>query len=221
MGFEFVDRDINDNCIVHLTNPQSQALETVGYKLLNICEFNSTRKRMSCIFERNGQITLMCKGADSIIYELLRDSSKRSLEYEETQRHVDQYANEGLRTLFLAERTLSREEYDAWNEKVTKAKEAMNEELVSKINSEIEVELELIGSTAIEDKLQDEVQDTINFLKNAGIKVWVLTGDKVETAINIGISAGLLDQDMTQHIIQQDEHANLQRELAEVEKLVE
>ena len=176
---------------------------------------------MSCIFERNGQITLMCKGADSIIYELLSDSSKRSFEYQETQRHVDQYANEGLRTLFLAERTLSREEYNAWNDKVTKAKEAMNEELVSEINSEIEVELELIGSTAIEDKLQDEVQDTINFLKNAGIKVWVLTGDKVETAINIGISAGLLDQDMTQHIIQQDEHADLERELGEVQKLVE
>jgi P-type E1-E2 ATPase len=56
--------------------------------------------------------------------------------------------------------------------------------------------MELIGSTAIEDKLQDEVQDTINFLKEGGIKVWVLTGDKVETAINIGISAGLLDENM-------------------------
>jgi len=51
----------------------------------------------------------------------------------------------------------------------------------------------LIGSTAIEDKLQDEVADTISFMKDAGIKVWVLTGDKVETAINIGVSAGLLD----------------------------
>lgn len=51
----------------------------------------------------------------------------------------------------------------------------------------------MIGSTAIEDKLQDEVADTISFMKDAGIKVWVLTGDKVETAINIGVSAGLLD----------------------------
>lgn len=51
----------------------------------------------------------------------------------------------------------------------------------------------MIGSTSIEDKLQDEVADTINFLKTAGIHVWVLTGDKVNTAINIGKSAGLID----------------------------
>jgi magnesium-transporting ATPase (P-type) len=63
------------------------------------------------------------------------------------------YANNGLRTLFLAERTLSRKEYDAWNEKYNKAKEAMNDDLVAQINAEIEVELTLIGSTAIEDKL--------------------------------------------------------------------
>lgn len=53
----------------------------------------------------------------------------------------------------------------------------------------------LIGSTAIEDRLQDEVPDTIKFAREAGIKVWVLTGDKIETAINIGLSAGLLDND--------------------------
>ena len=57
----------------------------------------------------------------------------------------------------------------------------------------IETNLNLIGSTAIEDRLQDEVADTIKFAKSAGIKVWVLTGDKIETAINIGVSAGLLD----------------------------
>ena len=76
------------------------------------------------------------------------------------------------------------------------AKNSGNNDLVDKLNGEIETNLELIGSTAIEDKLQDEVQDTINFLKDGGIKVWGLTGDKVETAINIGISAGLLDENM-------------------------
>ena len=60
----------------------------------------------------------------------------------------------------------------------------------------IEVDLELIGSTAIEDRLQDEVPETIMFMKRAGIKVWVLTGDKIETAMNIGVSAGLLDNGM-------------------------
>lgn len=61
----------------------------------------------------------------------------------------------------------------------------------------------LIGSTAIEDRLQDEVADTIRFMKDTGIKVWVLTGDKIETAMNIGVSAGLLDKEMDEHIIDQ------------------
>ena len=63
-------------------------------------------------------------------------------------------------------------------------------------DEKIEKNLELIGSTAIEVRLQDKVSDTIQFMKSAGIKVWVLTGDKVETAINIGVSAGLLDNKM-------------------------
>lgn len=67
------------------------------------------------------------------------------------------------------------------------------EQEVAKVDGEIEGDLELIGSTAIEDRLQDEVPDTIKFAREAGIKVWVLTGDKIETAINIGLSAGLLD----------------------------
>jgi phospholipid-transporting ATPase len=61
--------------------------------------------------------------------------------------------------------------------------------------------MELIGSTAIEDRLQENVADTINFMKDVGIKVWVLTGDKIETAINIGYSAGLLSDEMPQHIV--------------------
>jgi len=59
----------------------------------------------------------------------------------------------------------------------------------------------LLAATAIEDKLQDEVDTTIDALKNAGIKVWVLTGDKVETAINIGYSCKLLKEHMTTHIV--------------------
>lgn len=65
----------------------------------------------------------------------------------------------------------------------------------------IENDLELIGSTAIEDKLQDDVAGTIQFIRQAGIKVWVLTGDKIETAINIGFSSGLLDNNMVQYIV--------------------
>ena len=77
------------------------------------------------------------------------------------------------------------------------------EEAIAAVDELIEKELVLIGSTAIEDRLQENVADTINFMKDVGIKVWVLTGDKIETAINIGYSAGLLNDEMPQHIIQE------------------
>ena len=78
------------------------------------------------------------------------------------------------------------------------AMQAVNnrEEEVAMVNDIMEKNLELIGSTAIEDKLQDGVSQTIHYMRKAGIKVWVLTGDKIETAINIGFSSGLIDDDM-------------------------
>ena len=72
---------------------------------------------------------------------------------------------------------------------------------MNKVAEEIEIDFDLIGTTAIEDKLQDEVGDTLEFIKAAGIKVWVLTGDKVETAINIGFSCKLLNPEMETFII--------------------
>lgn len=70
---------------------------------------------------------------------------------------------------------------------------ANREELMNIVAEKIENNFNLIGYTAIEDKLQDDVADTIKFIKDAGIKVWVLTGDKIETAINIGFSCSLLN----------------------------
>ena len=77
---------------------------------------------------------------------------------------------------------------------------------MAEVDERIEKELELIGSTAIEDRLQDKVVDTIEFMKATGIKVWVLTGDKIETAINIGFSAGLLNQNMEQYLVDSSTH---------------
>lgn len=90
------------------------------------------------------------------------------------------------------------------------------EDKVAAVDEKIEVDMELIGSTAIEDRLQDEVAETIVFMKRAGIKVWVLTGDKIETAMNIGVSAGLLDGTMAQYIVDQSEHRELDKRLDEV-----
>jgi len=131
-----------------------------------------------------------------------------------TQEYVDAYAEEGLRTLFCAERVLDPAEYAAWNAKAQAAKMEISnrEEKVAAVDELIEVNLELVGATAIEDRLQDKVAETIQFMKAAGIKVWVLTGDKIETAVNIGFSAGLLDANMTQHMVQETEVKKL-REL--------
>jgi magnesium-transporting ATPase (P-type) len=123
---------------------------------------------------------------------LLRKDSEN---VENTISLLEMYSREGLRTLLLAQKEINEHEYNSWNMKYQQALIATSnrEERVATVSEEIEHEFYLIGSTAIEDKLQDEVADTIEFLKKAGIKVWVLTGDKIETAINIGISCKLIN----------------------------
>ena len=98
-GFEFKDRDDDDNIVVH----DKRNGVDLKYQLLNVCEFTSTRKRMSVIFrEPSGKIILMCKGADTVIEERLSHSSKNSDCFKKTAEHVNQFAEEGLRTLYLA-----------------------------------------------------------------------------------------------------------------------
>ncbi len=89
---------------------------------------------------------------------------------------------------------------------------------LEKLNDEIEVGFELLGSTAIEDRLQDKVDETIEKLKEAGIKIWVLTGDKIETAINIGYSCKVLSDEIYQHLINSDESMKILDQLMEAEK---
>ena len=169
------------------------------------------------------KILLFTKGADAVMTELLSEESKDSVEYVESQSHVDKFALEGLRTLFLAYKELTEKEWKAWNEKAVAAKLVIKdrEEAVAAVDGEIELKLTLLGSTAIEDKLQDEVADTIRFMKRTGIKVWVLTGDKVQTAIEIGVSAGLIDETMERIIIDTDNQEDLKKELRELKSKVE
>ena len=148
--------------------------------------------------------------------ERMSRGSKNSPVMAQTKKHCDFYAAEGLRTLFLAERVIEEEDFQVWYKGAQNAKLATKdrEEVVAAEDEKIEVGLELIGSTAIEDRLQDEVADTIRFMKRTGIKVWVLTGDKVETAINIGFSAGLLETDMVQYLIDGTDHKTISAQLS-------
>ncbi|OIT29881.1 PREDICTED: putative phospholipid-transporting ATPase 9 [Nicotiana attenuata] len=202
IGFEFYKRTQTSVSVHELDLASGQRIER-SYKILNVLEFNSTRKRMSVIVkDEDGKILLLSKGADSIMFERL---GKNGREFEEeTKEHVNEYADAGLRTLILAYRKLSEEEYKTFNEKFLEAKNSISEDretIIDEITDNIEKDLILLGATAVEDKLQPGVPDCIDKLAQAGIKIWVLTGDKMETAINIGYACSLLRQGMKQIII--------------------
>lgn len=168
------------------------------YRVLNTLEFNSTRKRMSAIIRMpNGKIKLFCKGADSMIYSRLMKGTQQELRTK-TAENLEMFAREGLRTLCFAERDISEELYQEWSRDHDFAAQALTDraDRLEEVADRIERDLMLIGGTAIEDRLQDGVPDTIALLASAGIKLWVLTGDKVETAINIGFSCNLLSNQM-------------------------
>ncbi|KAK1419813.1 hypothetical protein QVD17_29172 [Tagetes erecta] len=202
LGFEFYKRTQTTISFIEL-DPVSKKRVERTYELLNVLEFNSARKRMSVIVrDEDGKLLLLCKGADSVMFERL---AKNGIEFEEnTKKHVNQYADAGLRTLILAYRELTEDEYKAFNEKFTEAKNSVSadrDDLIDQATEGIEKDLILLGATAVEDKLQQGVPECIDKLAQAGIKIWVLTGDKMETAINIGFSCSLLREGMKQIII--------------------
>nr|XP_043625949.1 phospholipid-transporting ATPase 3-like [Erigeron canadensis] len=177
-------------------------VQDVSYEILNVLEFNSTRKRQSVVCRyRDGRLVLYCKGADSVIYERLRDGNDEIKKI--TRVHMEQYGEAGLRTLCLAYRDLSPDMYESWNEKFIQAKSSLRdrEKKLEEVAEMIEKDLSLIGCTAIEDKLQEGVPACIETLSKAGLKIWVLTGDKLETAINIAYACKLINNDMKQFTI--------------------
>lgn len=183
------------------------------YQVLNTLEFNSTRKRMSAIVKLPSdsdtdepKVVLLCKGADSIIYSRLSTTENDPAMLDTTSQHLEEFATEGLRTLCIAKRELTWSQYVEWNERHLAASSSLHnrEEKMEEVADSIERELTLLGGTAIEDRLQDGVPDSIAILAEAGVKLWVLTGDKVETAINIGFSCNLLGSDMELLILKPD-----------------
>ncbi|KPU79470.1 uncharacterized protein Dana_GF17746, isoform F [Drosophila ananassae] len=190
----------NFGFVFRTRTPNSITIEVMGrteeYELLNILDFNNVRKRMSVILRRGDSVVLYCKGADNVIYDRLH-GGQEDLKAR-TQDHLNKFAGEGLRTLVLAERRLTEQYYNDWRMRQQEAALSLDsrEQKLNAIYEEIESEMQLVGVTAIEDKLQDGVPKSIANLQNAGIKIWVLTGDKQETAINIGYSCQLLTDEL-------------------------
>ncbi|XP_687715.4 probable phospholipid-transporting ATPase IM isoform X1 [Danio rerio] len=176
--------------------------QAVTYQLLAILDFNNVRKRMSVIVRNpKGQLKLYSKGADTILFDRL-DPSNEELMFT-TSEHLNEFAGEGLRTLALAYKDLDEDVFDEWTKKLLFASTALDnrEEKLGALYEEIEQGMMLLGATAIEDKLQEGVPETIACLTLANIKIWVLTGDKLETAMNIGYSCNMLRDDMNEVFI--------------------
>ncbi|KAI9355344.1 hypothetical protein DFJ73DRAFT_825210 [Zopfochytrium polystomum] len=200
LGYTFTTRRPKSVSITHHDKEEE-------YEVLNICEFNSTRKRMSSLVRTpEGKIKLYIKGADTVIFERLAKEGNEFID--STSVHLEEYASEGLRTLCIAYRDISDEEYAEWSKIYDKAATTINnrQDALDKAAEIIEKDLILLGATAIEDKLQDGVPDTIHTLATAGIKLWVLTGDRQETAINIGYSCKLLTEEMSLIICNEETH---------------
>ncbi|XP_061468769.1 phospholipid-transporting ATPase ID-like isoform X3 [Rhineura floridana] len=194
--------------------------EELVYQLLAILDFNNVRKRMSVIVRSpKGKLTLYCKGADTILYELLHSSCGPLKE--ETREYLEEFAGEGLRTLVVAYKDLEQSYFEEWQRRHHEASTALHErdEKLSELYEEIERGLMLLGATAVEDKLQDGVPQTIEILGKAQIKIWVLTGDKQETAVNIAYSCNMLYDSMKDiFIIHGDTSEEVRQELRNARK---
>ncbi|CAL1399731.1 unnamed protein product [Linum trigynum] len=208
-GFEFFKRTQSSVSVRERMRP-GQVVER-EYKILNLLEFTSKRKRMSVIVQdEDGQILVLCKGADSIVFDRL---SKNGRTFEEsTTKHLNDYGEAGLRTLVLAYKKLNEADYNVWNNEFVKAKTSIGadrEVMLEQVADMMEKDFILVGATAVEDKLQKGVPQCIDKLAQAGLKIWVLTGDKMETAINIGFACSLLRQGMKQIVISSMNSDNL------------
>uniref|UniRef100_A0A8C3XJY0 Phospholipid-transporting ATPase n=1 Tax=Chelydra serpentina TaxID=8475 RepID=A0A8C3XJY0_CHESE len=186
--------------------PETITVEEMGklvtYQLLAILDFNNIRKRMSVIVQTpDGQIKLYCKGADTILFERLHPSNEELMSL--TSDHLEEFAGEGLRTLALAYKNLTEEHFKEWFKILQEANTSVDSrnDYLAAAYEEIEKDMMLLGATAIEDKLQEGVTETIASLSLANIKIWVLTGDKQETAMNIGYSCHMLTDTMNEIFI--------------------
>ncbi|XP_036410525.1 probable phospholipid-transporting ATPase IF isoform X1 [Megalops cyprinoides] len=174
------------------SNGEIMEIKTFGrsekYKQLHVLEFDPKRRRMSVILQTpSGEKMLFTKGAESSILPYTKSG-----EIAKTRVHVDEFALKGLRTLVVACRRFSPQEYEDVDRRLHQARTALQqrEERLAEVFSFVERDLELLGATGVEDRLQEKVQETIEALRLAGIKVWVLTGDKQETAVSVSLSCG-------------------------------
>ncbi|KNZ60393.1 phospholipid-translocating ATPase [Puccinia sorghi] len=188
VGLKLVSRDRNGMSL------RTTSGLTIEFEVLEIFPFTSESKRMGIIIREKatGDITFYQKGADAVMAKIVQ--SNDWLEEE-----CDNMSREGLRTLVMAKKKLSTEAYNRFTRRYLSARvdvmaEERQEAIQNVIRDELENNLELLGVTGVEDKLQEDVKGTLELLRNAGLKIWMLTGDKIETATCIAISSKLVSR---------------------------
>ena len=191
MGLTLVFRDRKR---IELQTPNGSRLK---FDILDIFPFTSESKRMGIVVRdaQTGDITFLQKGADVVMAKIVQ----RNDWLEEETANM---AREGLRTLVMARKRLGNTTYGDFANLYHAASiklEGRNEAMSAVVAQFLEHDLELLGLTGVEDKLQDDVKSTLELLRNAGIKIWMLTGDKVETARCIAISTKLVARNQYIH----------------------
>lgn len=189
-----------DRTSITLQTPTGSSLK---YDILELFPFTSESKRMSIVVREThtGDILFLQKGADVVMARIVQ---KNDWLEEET----GNMAREGLRTLVVGRKRLTAQHYTTFKQQHHEASvktEGRNEAMAVVISEYLERDLELLGLTGVEDKLQDEVKSSLELLRNAGIKIWMLTGDKIETARCIAISTKLVARNQYIHEVAKSE----------------
>lgn len=194
VGLSLFKRDRHSISLLH-----EHSGKTLNYEILQVFPFNSDSKRMGIIVrdEQLDEYWFMQKGADTVMSKIVE--SNDWLEEE-----TGNMAREGLRTLVIGRKKLNKKIYEQFQKEYNDASLSMlnrDQQMSQVITKYLEHDLELLGLTGVEDKLQKDVKSSIELLRNAGIKIWMLTGDKVETARCVSISAKLISRGQYVHTI--------------------
>uniref|UniRef100_A0A8C2ZW59 Phospholipid-transporting ATPase n=1 Tax=Cyclopterus lumpus TaxID=8103 RepID=A0A8C2ZW59_CYCLU len=191
VGLTLVNRDLTS---LQLRTPSGQML---SFHILQIFPFTSESKRMGIIVreESTGDIAFYMKGADVAMASIVQYNDW-------LEEECGNMAREGLRTLVVAKKSLSEEQYQDFENRYNQAKLSIHDRglKVTAVVESLEREMELLCLTGVEDQLQADVRPTLELLRNAGIKIWMLTGDKLETATCIAKSSHLVSRTQDIHI---------------------
>eukprot|EP01112_Ceratiomyxa_fruticulosa_P002099 TRINITY_DN12231_c0_g1_i1.p1 TRINITY_DN12231_c0_g1~~TRINITY_DN12231_c0_g1_i1.p1 ORF type:complete len:1071 (+),score=237.34 TRINITY_DN12231_c0_g1_i1:405-3215(+) len=192
-AFVFLNRN-NEGVMIDMLGEQKL------FRMLTMMEFSSDRRRMSVVLRNpEGKIIMYSKGSDAVMFPRLIQDQKTPEGMDliqKTKDDIELFSKDGLRTLVLGMKEIQEDVWREWYERFHRANTSLEnrEVAVEALCDELEQGFLILGATAVEDKLQDGVPETIDYLLKAGMKVWVITGDKQETAVNIGFSCKLLSE---------------------------